>query len=132
MPYNYTIIDMRTDEPEVIRDHLMTLMKSVGSSSYKGDYYCGIATEPENRFEDHERRHWKIKRIIGVIDCGTSKRCCDVEELMADEGFDVGDAPRRGAGDDTRYVYLVEKGKLVNEGMTPLSDFLKKALGENT
>lgn len=131
--YKYNIIDMGSADPESIVEHFKTLMRSHGASTYKGDYYCGIATNPDVRFYDHEQKHWDIKRIIGVVDCGNKAKCCKVETMMDNEGFDAGAAPGRGPGDDTRYVYLVEKGALKEDITNPagseiLMNYLKEAL----
>lgn len=115
MSYIYTAIDMQSEDPQVIVDRLKTMRRGTEGSDNNDDYYCGIATEPEDRFADHEKRHWKIKRIVGVIDCGSKKKCCDVEKLMGEDGIDIGEASGRGAGDDTRYVYFVEKGERIKE-----------------
>ena len=123
MIYTYSSIDMRSEDSQSIVDRLKLMRRCVSGSEYNNDYYCGIATDPDDRFADHEIEHWKIKRIVGVVDCGSKEKCCEVEELVNDEGFDVGEAPRRGAGEDTRYVYLVEKGEPIKENRNSKSIF---------
>lgn len=115
MSYNYKPIDMQSEDPQSIVNILKTMRRSTEGSEHDDDYYCGIATEPDDRFADHEKRHWEIKRIVGVIDCGSKKKCCDVEKLMGEDGIDIGEAYGSGAGDDTRYVYFVEKGERIEE-----------------
>ena len=132
MSFIYKPINMRSEVPQSIVNRLKTMRRCTDGSEHNDDYYCGIATDPDDRFADHEKRHWKIKRIIGVIDCGSKEKCCDVEKLMGEDGVDIGEAPGRGAGDDTRYVYFVEKGERLKESineksiMSGISELLKE------
>lgn len=131
MDYIYKIIDGTKLEAEEIAELLAFLFRSDGDSTYKGDYYCGIATDPDQRFADHERDDWAILKIIAVVDCGGKQKACDVEKIMDGWDFECGAAAGRGPGDDTRYVYFVRMGKPVikepeGEDCDTLESFLKQ------
>lgn len=112
--YKYTVSDGSGKDPREIFDLLMFYFQVNGGGN-KLDYYCGVATVPENRFSDHERDHWAIDKILLVVDCGpdSKEKAVAVETLMHEKGFDCGAAPGRGADEGTRFVYFVQKGKPV-------------------
>lgn len=119
--------------PKEIADHLNEIWLGVRVDIPRKEYYCGVACEVEKRFCDHKRDDWDILQVVAIANCGTQKRAAEVEGLMGNKGFDIGDTSTPGNGGCKRsvYVYLVRKGGVMSASRyKTLHDFLNEALEE--
>ena len=118
---------------EVIADYMNAIWLGTHADIPRSEYYCGIACEIEKRFYDHKREDWDILDVVAIVDCGSQKKAAEVEVLMGDKGFDIGETTTPGNGGCKRsvYVYFVRKGGPMSASQyKTLSDFLNEALAK--
>lgn len=63
------------------------------------DFYAGITNNVARRMKEHNAEGY-------YIDCYTYECACEVESLLAREGFKVGKRAANGGADDSRFVYV--------------------------
>lgn len=130
-----TIVDYSNPaiDTGMIADELNAIWLGAHGNIPRDEYYCGIACEVEKRFYDHKRDDWEILDVVAIADCGTQARAAEVEGLMGDKGFDIGDTttPGNGGCKKSIYVYLVRKGApMLGERFKTLTEFLNEALSK--
>ena len=79
----------------------------------RNDFYCGITNAPETRIRDHVSNDYNGKEINNIIvyECDSVDISFEVEKLMGNKGFDIGNPPHEGNGAaiDSCYIYLFKK-----------------------
>lgn len=76
----------------------------------KSRFYCGIASDPDERISDHEREDHDGREIQLAVayECDSMEIAGEVEAMMKQKQFEIGE-PRHeanGATKTTKYVYL--------------------------
>ena len=74
------------------------------------DYYCGIT----NDIQANKSRH-KVDDYVVVCQCPNASIASEVERLLGQDGFDVGERAGNGGADDSVYVYMYKKTKDTQE-----------------
>lgn len=77
------------------------LSEIFGIDYLASDFYAGITNNVDRRLKEHNAAGY-------YIDCGTYDCACEVETLLANEGFNVGACPANGGTEDSKYVYVYQ------------------------
>lgn len=123
--YNYTYIDaehMTVDEiSDSIRDYVNTVLYDIGD--YKDSFYCGITNDIDIRMQQHRDNDFNIVRnqVVAWLCCDV-ECAIEVEKRMGEFGYGIGRGNKagNGANEDSRYVYILKKGKCTTDNV--LSD----------
>ena len=86
------------------------LMEDVYTSTFengerKKDYYCGITQEDVS---DNLTRH-NITRYLVAYQCENAEIAADVETILGQKGFNIGDADGGNGGNDQSVVVYMYK-----------------------
>lgn len=92
----YTISDIDSVK-NLFRDAYLAQFKYAET---RKNYYCGITNNLE------ERRIWhNVEEYIKTIECDSFETASEMERMLQDEGFYVGDSVGHGRN-DTVFVYM--------------------------
>lgn len=117
LDYHYTMVDATTWSVDDIVSAIDLRQKiSFKPGDIKKQYYCGITNDLDTRMEAHRNNDFSIENeTVYAWNCATQKAAADVEGLLGEMGFDIGDTKTGGNGgtDDSTIVYLLKKGNAV-------------------
>lgn len=122
MHYNYTYTDAgdwSADKIcESIRNYVNTVLYDIGDN--KNSFYCGITNDIDIRMQQHRDNGFNIvKNKVGAWLCRDVECATEVEKCMGEFGYDIGRGNKagNGANEDSRYVYILKKGKCTTDNV---------------
>ena len=91
-------------------NQIAELMENVYTSTFKygetkNDYYCGITQEDVS---DNLTRH-HITRYLVAYQCENAEIAAEVETILGQKGFNIGDADGGNGGNDQSVVVYMYK-----------------------
>ena len=87
-------------------------------------FYCGITNDIDIRMQQHRNNDFNIVRNqVGAWLCRDVECATEVERRMGEFGYDIGRGNKagNGANDDSRYVYILKKGKCTTGNVSLVS-----------
>ena len=120
--YNYTYTDAGNWSAdkicESIRNYVNTVLYYIGDNN--NSFYCGITNDIDIRMQQHRDNDFNIvSNQVGAWLCRNVECATEVEKRMGEFGYDIGRGNKagNGANEDSRYVYILKKGKCTTDNV---------------